>query len=96
MVMTYSHHNVNVVMILTINVYTFCIQACNLDVYTFCIQACNLDVQWDIECLPIVMPKLRWLAMLRDRFPPQLNLVSDFEVSKTTRMYDSKLSMICF
>ncbi|KAK2171740.1 hypothetical protein NP493_1029g00019 [Ridgeia piscesae] len=44
------------------------------------LQACNLDVQWDIECLPIVMPKLRWLAMLRDRFPPQLNLVSDFEV----------------
>ena len=49
-------------------------------------QACGLDVQWDIECLPIVMPKLRWLAMLRDRFPPQLNLVSDFEVSEMTRM----------
>ena len=44
------------------------------------LQACNLDVQWEIECLPIVMPKMKWMAMLNEKFPPCMQIVSKFEV----------------
>ena len=44
------------------------------------LQSCNLDVRWEIECLPVVMPKTKWLAMVKERFPQQLESVSQYEV----------------
>ncbi|XP_013395072.1 uncharacterized protein LOC106162348 [Lingula anatina] len=45
----------------------------------------NFDVQWEIETLPIIMPKVKWLAMIRDRYPSQLEAISNFEVSAGMR-----------
>jgi hypothetical protein len=28
---------------------------------------CGLSVFWEIECVPVVMPKVKWLTMIRDR-----------------------------
>lgn len=44
------------------------------------LQACNLDVQWDIHCLPVVMPKRKWLGMLKDNFPSQMEILSNTEI----------------
>lgn len=44
------------------------------------LQACKLNVQWEIECLPITMPKSKWYSMVSDRFPPQMDMVSNHEV----------------
>ena len=44
------------------------------------LQSCGFDVQWEIECLPIIMSKLKWLAMLNEKFPPQMAGVSATEV----------------
>ena len=33
----------------------------------------------------MVLPKLKWYAMMKERFPPQLELISDFEVNATIR-----------
>lgn len=44
------------------------------------LQKCGLDVTWDIECLPIIMSKDKWYGMLHERFPSQMELVSDYEV----------------
>lgn len=49
------------------------------------LQSCNLDVQWDIECLPITMTKTHWYSMLKDRYPPQMEMVSPFEVTSGLR-----------
>ena len=46
---------------------------------------CQLDVQWEIECLPVVMPKTKWYAMLENQFPTQLEMVSRFEVRSGIR-----------
>lgn len=43
--------------------------------------ATQLEVTWDVECLPIKMDRDRWYAMLHDKFPPQLENVSSFEVN---------------
>ncbi|BFZ21162.1 hypothetical protein BsWGS_24201 [Bradybaena similaris] len=44
------------------------------------LQLCNLDVTWKIECLPVCVPKRKWLAMLKDRFPTQTEIFSEMEV----------------
>ncbi|KAK2158232.1 hypothetical protein LSH36_174g03055 [Paralvinella palmiformis] len=49
------------------------------------LQALRLDVSWDVECLPVVMAKSRWYAMVKERFPPQLEMVSNFEVTSGLR-----------
>ena len=46
---------------------------------------CNLNVYWEVECLPVVMPKRKWLAMIKDKFPPIMQIVSDFEVKMGLR-----------
>ncbi|XP_041361282.1 uncharacterized protein LOC121377374 [Gigantopelta aegis] len=44
------------------------------------LQTSKLDVQWELECLPIVMPKKKWFSMMKEKYPPQMDLLSDFEV----------------
>ncbi|KAL8572472.1 hypothetical protein ACOMHN_005618 [Nucella lapillus] len=40
----------------------------------------QLDVQWELEIVPVCMPKRKWLAMMRDRYPPNMEVMSDREV----------------
>ncbi|XP_071113139.1 uncharacterized protein [Haliotis cracherodii] len=49
------------------------------------LQSCNLDVEWELECLPIIMPKKKWFAMIRERFPPQMDQLSDYEIMSGVR-----------
>lgn len=44
------------------------------------LQLCNLDVTWKVECLPVCMPKRKWLAMLKDKFPTQTEIFSEMEI----------------
>ncbi|KAK3784166.1 hypothetical protein RRG08_030956 [Elysia crispata] len=44
------------------------------------LQACRLDVSWELECLPVRMPKRKWLAMLRERYPTHTEILSQMEV----------------
>jgi len=49
------------------------------------LQACKMDVQWEIECLPIVIPKRKWFSMLLEKFPPQMEILSDSEITSGVR-----------
>ncbi|CAH1791998.1 unnamed protein product [Owenia fusiformis] len=49
------------------------------------LQACGLDVQWEIEILPIIMPKVKWVTMLKEKFPPCLDIMSSYEISSGIR-----------
>ena len=44
------------------------------------LQSLDLDVQWEIECLPVVMPKLKWMAMLQEKFPTHMEGLSNLDV----------------
>lgn len=44
------------------------------------LKSCDFDVQWDVECLPILLSKKKWYSMLKSKFPPQMEILSDFEV----------------
>lgn len=44
------------------------------------LQDCKFDVQWEIECLPILLPKRKWFSMLQEKFPPQMEILSDSEI----------------
>ena len=44
------------------------------------LQSLNLDVHWEIECLPIVMPKVKWMKMLQDKFPSHMEGLSSLDV----------------
>ncbi|XP_076437987.1 uncharacterized protein LOC143277132 [Babylonia areolata] len=44
------------------------------------LQSNQLDVQWELEIVPVRMRKRKWLAMMRDRYPPQLEIMSEPEV----------------
>ncbi|KAL3891517.1 hypothetical protein ACJMK2_003778 [Sinanodonta woodiana] len=44
------------------------------------LHSCNLDVQWEIEALPVLMPKRKWFSMLKGKFPPQIEIMSDSEI----------------
>ncbi|XP_059176182.1 uncharacterized protein LOC131955895 [Physella acuta] len=44
------------------------------------LQDCRLDVAWQLECLPIQMKKKRWLGMLREKYPTQMEVLSQNEV----------------
>ncbi|XP_071951151.1 uncharacterized protein [Antedon mediterranea] len=50
-----------------------------------CLQSQRVDVKWDVEVLPIVMPKVKWLAMLNQKFPPQMEIISTFEIMTGVR-----------
>ncbi|XP_074654441.1 uncharacterized protein LOC141908332 [Tubulanus polymorphus] len=49
------------------------------------LQACGLDVHWDVELVPIVMPKVQWLSMVKGKFPCQLEVISDGEITTGIR-----------
>lgn len=49
------------------------------------LKALDFDVQWEIECLPIQISKKRWYSMLESKFPPQMEIMSDFEVRSGIR-----------
>ncbi|KAK7091833.1 uncharacterized protein [Littorina saxatilis] len=44
------------------------------------LQSVGLDVQWELEVVPVRMPRRKWLAMMRDRYPPQMEIMSDTEI----------------
>lgn len=44
------------------------------------LQSLGLDVEWQVECLPVTMPTSKWYAMVADRFPPQMEMTSPYEV----------------
>lgn len=44
------------------------------------LQSVRLDVEWELECLPVYMPKRKWLAMVRDQHPSQMEVMSDTEI----------------
>ena len=45
----------------------------------------RIDVQWQIECLPVLISKKKWLGMIRDRYPPQLEVFSECDVRSGVR-----------
>ena len=49
------------------------------------LQSCDFNVQWEIECLPVVTSKKKWYSMLQSKFPPQMEILSDFEVRSGVR-----------
>ncbi|KAJ8322268.1 hypothetical protein KUTeg_000739 [Tegillarca granosa] len=49
------------------------------------LQSCDLDIEWEIECLPIILPKRKWFSMLREKFPPQMEILSDYEILSGVR-----------
>uniref|UniRef100_A0A0B6Z4B3 Uncharacterized protein n=1 Tax=Arion vulgaris TaxID=1028688 RepID=A0A0B6Z4B3_9EUPU len=49
------------------------------------LQDAHLDVSWEVECLTVCMPKKKWLAMVRDKFPTQMEVLSDIEVMSGIR-----------
>lgn len=49
------------------------------------LKALDFDVQWEIECLPIQISKKKWYSMLESKFPPQMEIMSDFEVRSGIR-----------
>lgn len=46
----------------------------------FNLQDLYFDVSWEIECISTIMTKNKWLSMLRDKFPPSLEIVSQQEM----------------
>ncbi|KAH9496216.1 hypothetical protein Btru_010516 [Bulinus truncatus] len=44
------------------------------------LQASRLDVTWELECLPVRMSKKKWLAMMKEQFPPQMEALSRTEI----------------
>lgn len=49
------------------------------------LRSLDYDLQWEVECLPVIMPSRKWYSMLRSKFPPQLEIMSDFEMSSGVR-----------
>ncbi|XP_012945793.1 uncharacterized protein LOC106013757 [Aplysia californica] len=49
------------------------------------LQACKLDVSWELECLPVRMQKTKWLAMVKEKFPTQMEILSGREVKSGIR-----------
>lgn len=49
------------------------------------LKSCDYDVQWEIECLPLIISKRKWYSLLKSKFPPQMEILSDFEVQSGIR-----------
>ncbi|KAJ8021122.1 hypothetical protein HOLleu_40902 [Holothuria leucospilota] len=49
------------------------------------LQSVHVDVKWEIETLPIVMPKVKWLSMLKEQFPPQMEAISRAQIATGIR-----------
>lgn len=44
------------------------------------LQSVKLDVQWELEVIPVRMSKRKWLAMMTDHFPPEMEIMSQTEM----------------
>lgn len=44
------------------------------------LQSAGFDVQWEIENVPVLMPKHKWLSMVKHKFPPQLEIIGNMEI----------------
>ena len=40
----------------------------------------DYNLEWEVECLPVGMPTRNWYSMLHSKFPPQLEIMSDYEM----------------
>ncbi|WAQ97661.1 hypothetical protein MAR_030351 [Mya arenaria] len=49
------------------------------------LKALDFDVQWEIENLNLTISKKQWYSMLESKFPPQMEIMSDFEVRSGIR-----------
>ncbi|CAL1530317.1 unnamed protein product [Lymnaea stagnalis] len=49
------------------------------------LQACRLDVSWELESLPVLMPKTKWLSMVKMKFPTQMEILSQLEIEAGIR-----------
>lgn len=49
------------------------------------LRSLDYDLQWEVECLPVLLPTKKWYSMLRSKFPPQLEIMSDFELLSGVR-----------
>ena len=45
----------------------------------------RIDVHWQIESLPVKIAKTKWLSMIQDRFPPQLEIFSPSDLRAGVR-----------
>ena len=44
------------------------------------LQDAGFDVKWDIEMLPVVMPKVKWLSMIQEKHPADLESADDHSI----------------
>ncbi|CAC5404721.1 unnamed protein product [Mytilus coruscus] len=49
------------------------------------LQECKLDIQWEMECLPLIISKRKWFSMLKEKFPPMMEIMSDSEITSGVR-----------
>ena len=49
------------------------------------LRSLDYDLEWEVECLPVLLPTKKWYSMLRSKFPPQLEIMSDFELLSGVR-----------
>ncbi|XP_039253636.2 uncharacterized protein LOC120330787 [Styela clava] len=49
------------------------------------LQKTGCDVRWDLEHVPLVLEKIKWIALLRNRFPTELEILSDNEIEDGIR-----------
>lgn len=49
------------------------------------LQECKLDTQWEMECLPMIISKRKWFSMLKGKFPPMMEIMSDAEITSGVR-----------
>ena len=38
-------------------------------------------MEWDLVHVPIVIPTSKWLAMLKAKYPPQMEIMSNYEIT---------------
>ena len=49
------------------------------------LQDAGFDVKWDIEICPIVMPKVKWLSMIQEKHPADLESSDDLTIRNAIR-----------
>ena len=49
------------------------------------LRSLDYDLEWEVECLPVRMPTRKWYSMLHSKFPPQLEIMSDYEMFSGVR-----------
>lgn len=49
------------------------------------LQDAGFDVKWDIEVCPVVMPKVKWLSMIQEKHPADLESSDDNQIRNAIR-----------